>query len=70
MASIPCLHAQSLSRVQLFVAPWTVARQTPLFLGFPRQEYQSGLPFPSLGNLFPTQGLNLCLLCWQADFYH
>ena len=30
MASIPCLHAQSLSRVQLFVAPWTVARQTPV----------------------------------------
>ena len=31
--------------------PWTVARQAPLFLGFPRQEYWSGLLFPSPGDL-------------------
>ena len=30
--------------------PWTVARQAPLSMGFPRQEYWSGLPFPSLGS--------------------
>ena len=30
-----------------FVTPWTVARQAPLSMGFPRQEYWSGLPFPS-----------------------
>ena len=30
-----------------FVIPWTVACQTPLSMGFPRQEYWSGLPFPS-----------------------
>jgi len=30
-----------------FVTSWTVACQTPLFMGFPRQEYWSGLPFPS-----------------------
>ena len=34
-----------------FVTPWTVARQAPLSLGFPRQEYWSGLPFLSPGDL-------------------
>ena len=38
---------QSLSRVQLSVTPWTVAHQVPPSIGFPRQEYCSGLPFPS-----------------------
>ena len=38
-------------RVQLFVTPWTVARQAPLSRGFPRKEYWSGLPFPSSGDL-------------------
>ena len=33
------------------VTPWTVALQAPLSMGFPRQEYWSGLPFPSPGNL-------------------
>ena len=45
------LHACVLSCVQLFAAPWTVARQAPLSLGFPRQEYWSGLPFPPPGDL-------------------
>ena len=40
-----------LSRVQLFANPWTVVRQAPLPMEFPRQEYWSGLPFPSPGNL-------------------
>ena len=40
----------SLSCVQLFVTPRTVA-QAPLSMGFPRQKYWSGLPFPSLGDL-------------------
>ena len=40
-----------LSCVRLFVTPWTVAHQSPLFMGFPREEYWSGLPFPSLGDL-------------------
>ena len=39
------------SRVQLFATLWTVARQAPLSMGFPRQEYWSGLPFPSPGDL-------------------
>ena len=34
-----------------FVTPWTVARQSPLSMGFSRQEYWSGLPFPSPGDL-------------------
>ena len=33
------------------VTPWTVARQTPLSIGFSRQEHWSGLPFPSPGDL-------------------
>ena len=44
-----CMHAHvhTLSCVQLFAIPWTVACQTPLSKRFPRQEYWSGLPFPS-----------------------
>ena len=37
--------------VQLFVMPWTVAHQAPLSMGFPRQEYWRGLPFPSPGDI-------------------
>ena len=42
---------KSLSCVQLFVTPWTVANQSPPSMGFSRQEYWSGLPFPSAGDL-------------------
>ena len=48
---------------------WTVARQAPLSMGFSRQEYWSGLHF-LLQGIFPTQGLNPCLLHllqWQVD---
>ena len=44
-------HACVLSRVQLFAAPWTVARQAPLSMGLSRQEYQGGLSFSSPGDL-------------------
>ena len=47
---------KSLSRVQLFVTPWTVAYQVALSMGFSRQEYWSGLPFPSPGDL-PNPGI-------------
>ena len=40
-----------LSRVQLFATLWTVAHSAPLPMGFSRQGYWSGLPFPSPGNL-------------------
>ena len=46
------VHTQPLSHVRLFATLWTVDRQAPLSLGFPRQEYWSGLlSLPSLGNL-------------------
>ena len=50
--------AKSLSHVQLFVTPWTVALEVPLSMRFPRQEYWSGLPFPSPGDL-PDPGIKL-----------
>ena len=42
---------ESLSCVWLFATPWSVALQAPLPMGFPRQEYWSGLPFPPPGDL-------------------
>ena len=51
MKAHACMHAQSLSCVQLFATPWTVARQAPLSMGFSRQEYWSRLSFPSLGHI-------------------
>ena len=41
------VKVRSLSRVQLFETPWTAAYQAPLSMGFPRQEYWSGVPLPS-----------------------
>ena len=38
-------------RLRLFVTPWTAAHQAPLSMGFPRQEYRSGLPCPPPGDL-------------------
>ena len=53
------------SHVRFFVTQWTVACQAPLSMGFYRQEYWCGLPFPSLGDLPDplTQGSNLPFLC-------
>ena len=50
------VKVKSLSRVRLFATPWTVAYQGPLSMGFSRQEYWSGVPFPSPGNL-PNTGI-------------
>ena len=47
---------KSLSCVRLFVTPWTVAHQAPQSMGISRQEYWSGLPFPSPGDL-PNRGI-------------
>ena len=46
-----------LSHVRLFATPWSVAHQAPLSMGFSRQEYWSGLPFPSPGDL-PDPGID------------
>ena len=48
------------------VIPWTVAYQAPLSMGFSRQEYWSGLPFPSLGDL-PDPGIKPGSPALQAD---
>ena len=57
---------KSLSRVHLFATPWTVAHQAPLSVGFSRQEYWSGLPFPSPGDL-PDPGVEPRFPTLQAD---
>ena len=57
---------KSLSRVRLFVTLWTVAHQAPPSLGFSRQEYWSGLPFPSPGEL-PDPGIEPRSPALQAD---
>ena len=56
---------KSLSRVQLFVTPWSVACQAPS-MGFSRQEYWSGLPFPSPEDL-PDPGIEPGSPALQAD---
>ena len=45
------VKVKSLSRARLFATQWTVAYQAPLSMGFSRQEFWSGLPFPSPGDL-------------------
>ena len=57
---------KSLSRVRLFATLWTVAHQTPLSMGFSRQEYWSRLPFPSPGDL-PNPGIEPRSPTLQAD---
>ena len=48
---IVCMHVCVLNHVCLLMTPWTVAHQAPLSIGFPRQEYWSGLPRPPSGDL-------------------
>ena len=48
------------------MTPWTVACQAPLSMGFPRQEYWNGLPFPSPGDL-PNPGIEPASPTLQAD---
>ena len=45
------VKVKSLRQVQLSATPWTIAYQASSSMGFSRQEYWSGLPFPSLGDL-------------------
>ena len=66
-------HAGKLSHVRLFATPWSVAHPPPLSTGFSRQEYWSGLPFLTPGDLpdpriepmspmLPEDSLPLCNL--------
>ena len=61
-----CMHAQSLTCVQCFATPWIVACQAPLSVEFSRQEYWSGLPFPTSGDL-PNPGIKLGSPETEAD---
>ena len=60
------MKVKSLSHVQLFATLWTVACQAPPSMGFSRQEYWSGLPFPSPGDLL-NPGIELWSPTLQAD---
>ena len=60
-----CVHAQLLSRVRLFAALWAIPGQAPLSMGFSRQEYWSGLPFPFLRDL-PDPGIKPASLTFPA----
>ena len=60
------MKVKSLSRVPLFVTPWTVAYQAPPSMGFSRQECWSGLPFPSPGDL-PDPGIEPGSPALRAD---
>ena len=62
----PIVKMKSLSRVRLFEIPWTVVYQASLSMGFSRQEYWSGLPFPSPEDL-PVPGIKPRPPALQAD---
>ena len=60
------MKVKLLSRVTLFATPWTVVYQASLSMGFSRQEYWSGLPFPSPGDL-PDPGMKPGSPVLEAD---
>ena len=60
------VKVKSLSHVRLFATPWTVTYQVPPSMGFSRQEYWSGLPFPSPGDL-PDPGIEPRSPALEAD---
>ena len=60
------IEVKSLSHVRLFATPWTVARQAPPSMEFSRQEYWSGLPFPSPRDL-PDPRIEPGSPAWEAD---
>ena len=56
--------------VQLFATPWTRAHQTPLSMGYPRQEYWRGLPFPPPGHLpNPDVAKSILVQCFVLVFH-
>ena len=58
------------STIQLFVTPWTIAHQVPLSMGLLRQEYWSGLPFPSPGDLPHSRTVSrTCVFCISGRFF-
>ena len=62
------VKVKSLSRVQLFATPWTVAHHVSPSMGFSRQEYWSGLPFPSPDGQYKNQiDYVLCSQRWRSS---
>ena len=61
------VQVKSLSRVRPSATPWTAAYQAPLSMGFPRQEYWSGVPLPSP---CPHTNQGKCKLCHLTDLRH
>ena len=68
LQQILVLLVWSLSHVQLFATPWTVASQAPLSMGFSRQEYWSGLLCPPPGDL-PNPGIKLASPALASGFF-
>ena len=68
LALVVPVCTQTLSYLQLFVTPWTVTRQAPLSMEFSRQEYCSGLPFPSSGH-FPHLVIKPMSFALAGDFF-
>ena len=62
------VKVKSLSRVWLFATPWNIVYEAPPAMKFSRQEYWSGLPFPSPGD-FPYQGIEHRSTALQADAF-
>ena len=67
---LPIRVAGGLESCLTLVNPWTAARQAPLSMGFPKQEYRTGLPFSSPRDLILTQGSNPHLLHGKRILYH
>ena len=62
---LQCMKVKSLSHVRLFSTTWTAAYQAPPSMGFARQEYWSGVPLPSPGNLLYSMVIQV-----HASFTH
>ena len=61
------VKVKSLSRVRLFATPWTAAYQAPPSMGFPRQEYWSGVPLPSLTSMLMVLKCGVLKVGWIPD---
>ena len=63
------MKVKLLSPIRFFATAWTVACEAPPSMGFSRQEYWSGVPFPSPGDL-PNPGIKPRSPTLQVDAYH
>ena len=60
--------AYSVAQLWLFATPWIEGHQAPLYMGFSKQEYWSGLPFPALGDL-PDSGIEAASAALAGRFF-